>query len=87
VQNVRTFRLHSLKPNKRTWNVTQSFGILLLTEVDNDSISTLVSSLKVTGGECFVHLIMKPEEALVSESVVWKTDVISANKVVETNGI
>jgi hypothetical protein len=47
----------------------------------------LVGSLKLTGGECFVHFIMKPEEALVSESVVWKTDVISADKVVETNGI
>jgi hypothetical protein len=30
---------------------------------------------------------MKPEEALVSETVVWNTDVISADKVVETNGI
>ena len=47
----------------------------------------MVSSLKLTGGECFVHLIMKPEEALVSECVVRKTDVILADKVVETNGI
>ena len=30
---------------------------------------------------------MKPEEALVSECVVWKTDVVSGDKVVETNGI
>jgi hypothetical protein len=38
-------------------------------------------------GGCFVHLIIKAEEALVPECVVWKTDVISADKVVETNGI
>jgi hypothetical protein len=30
---------------------------------------------------------MQPQEALVSESVVWKADVISADKVVETSGI
>jgi hypothetical protein len=78
--DVRISTLHSPRPNKPTWNFTQFGGTRLVTEAENDGISTLVSFLKLAEGECFVHFIMKSEEILGYESVIWRTDVILADK-------